>query len=156
MSALNPYLTLPQSFQNVYTWATQQLSKVGLQFEQTFDLQAARVSHAGCTCPHHGTHQCSCQMVVLLIRDERNDPITLILHGNDGHTSLSIGNLNGRHTSPNLDATIRLALISHETTSSWWCMEHEELVKTDVRLRVILGMTCACILRSIYSAKCKK
>lgn len=111
MSALNPYLTLPQPFHDVFTWIAQQLNKVGLQFEQTFDLQAARVSHAGCTCPHHGTEHCSCQMVVLLIRDERNDPITLILHGNDGHTNLSIANLPGRCSNPTLDATVRLALV---------------------------------------------
>ena len=117
MSAFNPYLTLPQSFHDVFTWTTQQLKQVGLQVEQTFDLQVARVSHVGCTCPHHGTEQCSCQMVVLLIRDESRDPLTLILHGNDGHTNLCIVNLTGRRSNPNLDTTIRLALVPQNTTS---------------------------------------
>lgn len=117
MSALNPYLTLPQRFHDVFTWTTQQLNKVGLQFEQTFDLQVARISHVGCTCPHHGTEQCSCQMVVLLVRDKSKDPLTLVLHGNDGHTNLSIVNLTGRRSNPNLDATIRLALVPENTTS---------------------------------------
>lgn len=117
MSALNPYLTLPQSFHDVFTWTTQQLNKVGVQIERTFDLQVARVSHVGCTCPHHGTEQCSCQMVVLLIRDESKDPLTLILHGNDSHTNLSIVNHSGRRSNQNLDATIRLALIPQNMTS---------------------------------------
>jgi L-arabinose isomerase len=117
MSALNPYLTLPQSFHDVFTWTTQQLKKFGLQVEQTFDLQVARVSHVGCTCPHHGTEQCSCQMVVLLIRGESKDPLTLILHGNDGHTNLSIVNLTGRRFNPNLDAIIRLALVPQNMAS---------------------------------------
>ena len=117
MSALNPYLTLPQPFHDVFTWTTQQLSKVGLQVEQTFDLQVARISHVGCACPHHGTERCSGLMVVLLIRDERSDLLTLILHGNDGHTNFSIVNLTGRRSNPNLDATIRLALVPLNTTS---------------------------------------
>jgi hypothetical protein len=115
MSALNPHLTLPQPFHDVFTWTTQQLNKVGLQFEQTFDLQAARISHVGCACPHHGTEQCSCQMVVLLIRDESRDPLTLIVHGHDGYTNLSIVTLTGRRSNPNLDATIRLALLPQNT-----------------------------------------
>jgi hypothetical protein len=51
-------------------------------------------------------------MVVLLIRDEAKDPLTLILHGNDGQTNLSIVNITGKHSNPNLDATIRLELLS--------------------------------------------
>ena len=117
MSALNPYLTLTQPFTDVYAWITQQLIKVGLHVEQTFDLQVARVSHAGCSCPYHGTEQCSCQMVVLLVRSQEKDPLTLIVHGNDGQTNLSIVNLTGRHCNPNLDATVRLALTPQSMNS---------------------------------------
>jgi hypothetical protein len=115
MSALNPYLTLTQPFSDVLAWTTQQLNMLGLQIEQTFDLQVARMPHVGCTCPYHGTEQCSCQMVVLLIREEGKDPLTLILHGNDGQTNLSIVNLTGKHSNPDLDATIRLALVPQVT-----------------------------------------
>ena len=114
MSAFNPYLTLTQPFNAVLAWTTQQLNKVGLQIEQTFDLHVARLSHVGCTCPHHGTEQCSCQMVVLLIRGEGKNPLTLILHGNDGQTNLSIASLTGKRSNPSLDATIRLALIPQD------------------------------------------
>lgn len=114
MSAHTPYLTLTQPFGDVFAWTTRQLNKVGLQVEQTFDLKVARVSHAGCSCPYHGTEQCSCQMVVLLVRGADKEPLTIMLHGNDGQTNLTIINLAGKRTNPNLDATIRLALVSED------------------------------------------
>ena len=114
MSAFNPYLTLTRPFNVVHAWTTQQLNKVGLQIEQTFDLHVARLSHVGCTCPRHGTEQCICQMVVLLVRGEGKDPLTLILQGNDGQTNLSIASLTGKLSNPSLDATIRLALIPQD------------------------------------------
>lgn len=112
MSAHTPYLTLTHPFRDVFAWTTRQLNSAGLQVEQTFDLQVARVSHGGCSCPHHGTEQCSCQMVVLLVRSEDTEPLTLILHGNDGETNLTIVNLAGKHANLNLDTTIRLVLHS--------------------------------------------
>lgn len=115
MSTLNPYMTLTYPFPDVLSWTTRQLSKLGLQVEQTFDLQVARLSHVGCPCPHHGTDQCSCQMVVLLIRGENKDPLTLILHGNDGQTNISIVNYTGKRPDTNLHEAIRLALISEDS-----------------------------------------
>ena len=114
MSTLIPYLTLTNSFEDTLNWTTRQLNEIGLQVEQTFDLQVARLSHAGCTCPHHGTEQCSCQMVVLLVRYEGKDPITLILHGNDGQTNLSLVNQTGKRFDRDLDAAVRLALASQD------------------------------------------
>ncbi len=110
MSALIPYLTLTQPISEMLAWTTQQLNGIGLQVEQTFDLRVARLLHAGCPCPHHGTDKCSCQMVVLLVRCEGNDPITLILHGNDDQTSLSVINLSGKRSNFDLDAAVRRAL----------------------------------------------
>lgn len=110
MSALIPYLTFTQPFHEVQAWTTQQLNKIGLHVEQTFDLQVARLPHAGCSCPHHGTERCSCQMVVLLVRFEAGEPVSLILHGNDGQTNLSVINLSGKRSNPTLDATVRRAL----------------------------------------------
>lgn len=72
--------------------------KAGLRPVQTFDLHAARVGLHDCPCPNHGTEDCDCQMVVLLVYSEAVDvskplntsPVTMILHGNDGQTWLSI------------------------------------------------------------------
>lgn len=114
MSALIPYLTLTQPLNEVLAWTTQQLKASGLDVEQTFDLQVARLSHTGCPCPHHGTDKCSCQMIVLLIRNKGSGPHTLILHGNDGQTNLSIINLSGKRSSLTLDTMISSALFPQD------------------------------------------
>jgi hypothetical protein len=109
---LDPYLTLTQPFHEVLAWTTKRLNKVGLKVEQTFDLQAARASHTDCPCPYHGTDHCSCQMVILLILGEDQELETLILHGNDDQTNLSLVNISGKHSNGRLDKSIRLALRS--------------------------------------------
>lgn len=81
MSALLPFLALDQNCEQVQTWVTQQLTDAGFRVVQTFDLQVARLAHSDCTCPHHGTDKCDCQMVVLLIYRKREHPVTLVLHG---------------------------------------------------------------------------
>ena len=65
------------------------LDTAGLQVVRSFDLKAARAAQVNCTCPHHGTDQCDCQMVVLLIYDQDSLPFTLVLHGHDGHTEIA-------------------------------------------------------------------
>ncbi len=67
----------------------QSLERKGLRALQTFDLQIARSSGAQCTCPRHGTADCDCQLVVLLIYGEGTAPAALMLHGSDGHTWIS-------------------------------------------------------------------
>jgi hypothetical protein len=114
MSALIPYLTLKQPLEEVLAWTTQQLNERGLQVEQTFDLQVARLSHSGCPCPHHGTDSCSCQMIVLLVHGKRSNPQTLILHGNEGQTNLSTINLTGKRSNLALDEKIRSALFPQD------------------------------------------
>ena len=45
------------------------LARRGVRLVQSFDLQAARARHPDpkdCTCPQHGTAECTCQYVVAL------------------------------------------------------------------------------------------
>lgn len=62
----------------------------GLWAFQSFDLQSTRALHEGCTCAYHGTSQCNCQLVVLLVYRAHGDPITLVLDGRDEQTYLFI------------------------------------------------------------------
>jgi hypothetical protein len=62
-------------------WTSQTLTQNGLRVIQTFDLNTARHTLEDCSCPHHGTSECDCQMVVLLVYGETGGPVTLILHG---------------------------------------------------------------------------
>ena len=66
------------------------LERVGLRALETFDLQAARAALVDCTCPHHGTADCDCQMVVLMVYGEAAAPAALMLHGSDGQTWISL------------------------------------------------------------------
>lgn len=69
---------------------TSLLAELGYQVLPSFNLQAARASQAGCTCPHHGTVECDCQMIVLLIYGQADQPASLVVHGQDGKTFLSL------------------------------------------------------------------
>jgi hypothetical protein len=112
---MSPFLTLSWTCEQTLPWVTQQLHQAGLRSVQTFDLHTARAASHDCECPHHGTDQCDCQMVVLLVYGKVEEPVTLILHGNDGTTWLSIV----APVKPNheLDQQIRQALGITETVS---------------------------------------
>ena len=65
-------------------------SEAGLWSFQSFDLQSTRALHEDCTCEYHGTSQCTCELVVLLVYRALGDPITLVLDGRDGQTFVFI------------------------------------------------------------------
>ena len=89
---ISPFLTVSRTCDQTLPWVIQELHQVGLRSVQTFDLHTARAALHDCDCPHHGTDQCDCQMVVLLVYGKTEEPATLILHGNNGQTWLSIPN----------------------------------------------------------------
>ena len=86
----SPFISINQPCDDVLQWAKGQLSQAGLHPVQTFDLHTARLALHECPCPNHGTADCDCQMVILMVYGENPDPATLILHGNDGKTWFSI------------------------------------------------------------------
>ncbi len=77
---------------------------------QTFDLHTARLGSHSCPCPNHGTEECDCQMIILMVYGEAAEPITLILHGNDGQTWISVADHPSQQTDKVLLANIRRAL----------------------------------------------
>lgn len=88
----SPFLTVDRSCDETLRWSKEQLTQAGLRPVQTFDLHAARIGLHDCPCPNHGTDECDCQMVVLLVYGGAEKPETLILHGNGEKTWLSITN----------------------------------------------------------------
>lgn len=84
------FLIVSRTCDKTLPWVRHQLLQAGLRSIQTFDLTIARAASHGCECPHHGTHECDCQLVVLLVYGKSEEPVTLTLHGNDGMTWLSI------------------------------------------------------------------
>ncbi|MBI1794175.1 MAG: hypothetical protein HYR70_08275 [Chloroflexi bacterium] len=91
MNSLLPFFSTNRPYDEVLSWLKQQLSHAGLRVMQTFDLRlTASLKLGNCACPHHGTDTCDCQMIVLLIYGNAPEPATLILHGNDGLSWLSL------------------------------------------------------------------
>lgn len=90
MAPLTPFLSLNYPSDKSLVWLKDRLATANLRVVQTFDLNTARHALEDCPCPHHGTDQCDCQMVVLLVYTNTAEPATLILHGNDGQTWLSL------------------------------------------------------------------
>ncbi len=110
MNALSPFLVVDHSCDETLRRLNRRLPRVGLRVMQTFDLQEARPSIAYCPCPHHGTSECDCQMVVLLIYGSTADPTTLVLHGNNGQTWLSLVSTPEQRADSSIRASIEKAL----------------------------------------------
>ena len=110
MSDSSPFLILEQPCNEATAWVIRQISKAGLQAMRTFDLQVARSDPADCPCPHHGTDQCNCQMIVLLVYGEGYQPVSLVAHSSDGWTWFSLVDTPQQRADPRLERAIRQAL----------------------------------------------
>ncbi len=111
MSSLMPFLVLDQTCDRVLSWVSQQLTAAGFRLVQTFDLKVARLAHPDCPCPHHGTDQCNCQMVILLVYRKQDAPATLVIHGQDGRSWVSLGSPLAKRANQHLEAAIRHVLL---------------------------------------------
>ena len=110
MNTLTSFLSVNHSCDDALDWLSQSLSRKGLRVLRTFDLHDARGGINNCPCPHHGTNQCDCRMVVLLVYGNEEQPVTLMLHSNDGQTWLSIVNNSLQHAAPSIKLSIEQAL----------------------------------------------
>ncbi len=91
MNSLPPFFSADRPYDEVLPRLKQQLGRAGLRVMQTFDLRLTSPLKLGyCPCPHHGTDQCDCQLIVLLVYGKEGRPVSLILHGNDRQTWLSL------------------------------------------------------------------
>ena len=110
MSALMPFMVVDEACGSVLARVSEELIRMGFRIAQTFDLQVARLAHPDCPCPHHGTDECNCQMVVLLVYRTDRVPATLVVHGQDRRSWLSLVNQAGQRTDSQLEGAIRRAL----------------------------------------------
>ena len=111
MNTSNSFLILEQAWDQVIPWITRRLREAGLQVLPTFDLQVARSAHAGCSCPHHGTDQCDCQLAVLLIYEGQGEPVSLVIHGHDRKIHLSLVDTPEQRANPKLSGSIQDRLV---------------------------------------------
>ena len=80
MSSVSPFVTFDKPGEEIIGWVIQRLENSGFQVVRTFDLQEARLSHVDCPCPHHGTEQCDCQMMILLVYAGGHKPASILVH----------------------------------------------------------------------------
>ncbi|HEX9386897.1 MAG TPA: hypothetical protein VF918_11305 [Anaerolineales bacterium] len=118
MSMPLPFLTLSKTCEQVDVWVRESLSRAGLRVVPTFDLQIARLAHPDCSCPHHGTEQCSCQLVILLVYGKQEEPATLVIHGQDGKTWISFSTPMETRSHQSLEASVRHLLMFPHSDSS--------------------------------------
>lgn len=110
---MSQLLTIDYTCDQAVHWASESLETVGLRVANSFNLQSARTAVYPCTCPHHGTADCDCQMVVLLVYGSDSRPATLVAHGHDGQTWLSLIETPEQRPSPCLKESIEQALQPH-------------------------------------------
>ena len=112
MNQTSVILTLQSDSQAAIEGSIRRLERLDLQVMRSFDLKVARAAHVGCTCPHHGTQQCDCQMVVLLVYGKDSYPATLVVHGHDGQTHIALVDTPEHRPAPHLVDAIRQAILS--------------------------------------------
>jgi hypothetical protein len=113
MSGNNPLLILELSCDDAINWVINKITQAGLSSMRTFDLRVARREQIPFTCPQHGTELCDCQMVVLLIYENRRQPVTIMAHGYNGQTWFSVVDTPQQHPDPHLEAAIRHLMEKH-------------------------------------------
>ena len=90
MNHSNYLLSLNFDSDQAVEQVSQRLTDDGFQIVRSFDLQTARSAHTNCSCPYHGTDECDCQMIVLLVYDKQAQPLTLVAHSQDGKTHFEL------------------------------------------------------------------
>lgn len=112
---LSPILTLNRPCDEALNWSSRNLRQNGLRVIQTFDLHTARHATEDALCPHHRKRPCDCQMIVLLVYGNEGEPVTLVLHGNDGQTWVSMVNNPRQAADPRTRSSIIQALQFNST-----------------------------------------
>ena len=127
---MNDDLTFNSTGEAAARTATAALIRCGLHVVRSFDLRSALTPRVNCDCPHHGTAQCTCQFVVLLVygdpstsfdfaQDRRSGrvaaaPLVLTLHSHDDRTSAQIVRDAANALDPRLAEQVMAALADSE------------------------------------------
>jgi hypothetical protein len=110
MNSSSPLITIEITGQASIHWTIRLLEKAGLRVLPTFDLQEARLSHPDCTCPHHGTEACDCQMSVLLVYQAGQAPASILIHSFQETTWLYLVDTPEQPVDPEMERLLREVL----------------------------------------------
>jgi len=104
--------------------ATATLTRRGFSVVRSFDLRAALAVHSDCECPYHGTAQCTCQFVVLLVYGDPTtgsgqdaaQPVVLTVHCRDNRTQAQVVHDANMIPDPRLAEQVMAALVETALT----------------------------------------
>jgi hypothetical protein len=83
-------------------------------------LRTPLATPVSCVCSKHGTADCDCQMVVMLMYGAAASPATLVVHGHDGRTWVSLVDVPGQRPDPDLATVIFQSLCRVNTSQIYW------------------------------------
>jgi hypothetical protein len=107
---MTPFLKLNEPGGEAVTRVKAALEDAALRIMVSFDSSLTRKADTPLFCPHHGTNTCDCQVVILLVYGHDSQPATLLAHGQDGETWISLVNTPGQRAGKCLQDRIREAL----------------------------------------------
>ena len=107
---MTPLLILKNGRANAIQQVTDALNRAGLRVITSFDSRRTRMDTTGVACPHHGTDNCNCHIVVMLVYEANGYPATLIAYGQDDDTWISLVYPPGLRPSASLQSQIKNAL----------------------------------------------
>lgn len=110
-----PFMSMEEPCEEAIKWVIHEMSAAGLFVIRTFDLKVARTLQTDCYCPHHGTEQCDCQLIVLLIYGSNQEPSSLVAHGYEGKTWFSLVDTPQQPANPDLTGFI-LQTLTHPSS----------------------------------------
>ena len=96
--------------------ATAALTRRGFRVLRSFDLRSALAAHAECECPHHGTAQCTCQFVILLVYGDAGDPAVVTAHSREAQANVQIVRDATTRPDPRLAEQVMAALVEAALT----------------------------------------
>mgnify|MGYP000878736552 CR=1 FL=1 len=112
MSYSNPFLFVNKPCEEAVAEVKQQLISAELQVVWTFDIKSSQAALTQCICTNHGTEQCDCQMVIMLIYQDKLRPTSLVAHEQDGNTWFAIVDTPEQRAAPGSIAAIQKALVT--------------------------------------------
>lgn len=81
-----PLIVLDLDCLTISNRVVQEVEAAGLETRRTFDLDIVRSGNPQFQCPIHGSNDCTCQLVILLVMMRYGRSVTVILEGRDHQT----------------------------------------------------------------------
>lgn len=107
---MTPFINLNEPAGEAVASIKAALEEAALRVMVSFDSSHTRTMATPTFCPHHGTNACDCQIVILLVYGHDGQPATLLAHGQDGETWISLVNTPGQRAGECLEEQIKEAL----------------------------------------------